>query len=1066
MKKNLRKEIPFIKKPQVYLGTVLLLFFSSISVAATLSNVKAEKKLHALNKDVTTFALTVKGTVTDAGSGETIPGVSVKVKGVQGATTITGANGRFSIVADDNATLVFSYVGYDPIEVPVNGQSSLVVKLTSSNKNLNEVVVVGYGTQKRISVTGAIDKVSGATAVEGRPVINTVQALEGESPNLIIQQRSWVPNGGNFNINIRGTGSTGNNDPLIVIDGIIGGNLSTLNPSDIDNVSVLKDAGSAAIYGSRSAAGVILITTKKGKIGAKPTVTYSGIYGSQVPIILIHPVSAYQNALDKNMSLANSDESPQYTDQQLAAIKAAGDGNWRLETILHNAPQTNQNVSVSGGSPTSTYLMSFGYFDQQSNLEKSQLNGAYGLKRYNFRLNQTAILDNFSTGWNVAYIKTLINEPVVGDPSGLIGDVFRAPLTDSFQDAQGNYTTGFVTYNPLDVLRNGGYRYTNNDEINGSFNAAYAITPDLKIRATFGGVVSANTQLRRQVQLNFYPTGTYNTDRETQNTNSKSLQTNTNVLAEYDKKFGKNNLTVLAGVENESYQIESSSIQDDLTDALLGVPTTGTTIDAGGSYNTIAGTGNPNSFPNTYEYSINSFLARATYSYADKYFLEASIRGDAASKFPAGKREGYFPSISGAWRLSQEDFMRSYRENVGDLKLRANYGTLGNQSVNPYQFLSTFTNNSNIYAFNNSAVSGATHNLANPNITWEQAATFDVGLDGSLLKGKLNFGFDYFNKVTSRILAPRQDVPTFFGSSFPTYNTSKVQDRGWEAKVTYSTRGAFSQNISFNIANATSKLLAFSFNQTENVFQREEFEFVRRVGEPITVYQGYKVAGIYQTQAQVNSLPRFAQYTTGLAPGDLYFVDKNHDGVIDTKDKFVLGDPFPHYTFGFNYNASYKGFDVTVFIQGVLKRVELIRGELLEPYHFTNYGGTVYQSSSDFWTPQNTGAKYPRLAEHGTVSNSNNWRTGSDQYLFNTAYGRLKNLQIGYTFPAGLLTGAGIKRARVYVTGQNLITVSPLKLADPENTEFGNNLDNTSGANSPRSYTTPKIYAVGLDLTF
>ncbi len=1065
MKKNLLKEIPFIKKPQVYLGIILLLFFSSISVAAKVNNVKAVKKLYASNEDINAYVSTVKGTVTDAATGEVLPGVSVKIKGSKGATTITDVNGRFTISADDNATLVFSYVGYDAIEMPVNGQSLLAVKLTPSNKNLNEVVVVGYGTQKKVSVTGAIDKVSGAVVVDGRPVTSTVEALQGESPNLIIQQKSWVPNGGGYNINIRGTGTLGNNDPLVVIDGIIGGNLTTLNPSDIDNISVLKDAGSAAIYGSRSANGVILVTTKKGKIGAKPTVTYSGIYGTQVPIILIHPVSAYQNALDKNMSLANSGEPAQYDSAQLAAIQAAGNGDWRLETILHNAPQTNQNFSVSGGSPTSTYLMSFGYFDQESNLVKSALNGAYGIKRYNFRLNQTATLNNFSTGWNLAYIKSMINEPVVGDPSGLIGDVFRAPLTDNFQDAQGNYLTGFVTYNPLDVLRNGGYQYSDSDEINGSFNVAYAITPDLKIRGTFAGIVAANSKLRRQVQLEFYPSGSYNTDRETQNSDSKSLQTNTNVLAEYTKKFGKSNLDVLGGVENESYHIQSNAIQDDLTDALLGVPTTGTTIDAGGSYNSIAGTAGTG-FPNTYEYSINSFLARATYSYADKYYLESSIRGDASSKFPSNKRNGYFPSVSGAWRLTEEGFMHAYKENIGDLKLRANYGTLGNQNVNPYQFLSTFNNNSNVYAFNNNAVSGATRNLANPDITWERAASFDLGLDGSMVKGKLNFGFDYFNKITSDILAPRQDVPTFFGSSFPSYNTSKVQVRGWEAKITYSTRGEFSQNISFNIANSTSKLLAYSFGQTENVFQREEFEFVHRVGYPITVYQGYKVAGIYQTQAQVNTLPRFAQYTTGLAPGDLYFVDKNHDGVIDTKDKFILGDPFPHYTFGLNYNASYKGFDLTIFIQGVLKRVELIRGELLEPYHFTNYGGTVYQSSSDFWTPQNTGAKYPRLAEHGTVANSNDWRTGSDQYLFNTAYGRLKNLQVGYTFPSSPLAKIGIKRARIYVTGQNLITVSPLKFADPETTEFGNNLDNTSGADSPRSYPTPRFYGMGLDLTF
>jgi hypothetical protein len=308
-------------------------------------------------------------------------------------------------------------------------------------------------------------------------------------------------------------------------------------------------------------------------------------------------------------------------------------------------------------------------------------------------------------------------------------------------------------------------------------------------------------------------------------------------------------------------------------------------------------------------------------------------------------------------------------------------------------------------------------------------------------------------------------VPTLFGSPFPTYNVSKVQNRGWEVKLTYASRtGDLAQNFTFSLSDALSKLLAFSYGQTENVFQREEFEFVRRVGEPITVYQGYKTAGIYQTDAEVASYPKFASNTVGI--GDLKFVDRDGNGIIDKNDKFVLGNPFPRYTFGFAYNATYKGFDASILIQGVLKRDALIRGELLEPYHFSNYGGTVYDVNSDFWTPQNTSAKYPRLAENGTPSNANNWRTGSDIYLYNAAYGRLKNLQIGYTLPNTFTSKAGIQRVRIYVTGQNLLTISPLKFTDPEGTEFGNNLDNTVGANSPRGYPVPKFYGMGLDLTF
>ncbi|MGF7037608.1 SusC/RagA family TonB-linked outer membrane protein [Mucilaginibacter lappiensis] len=1059
MKKKLRTAISIFKKPPFCIVVMVMLFLSNAGIAGGFKNIVPGKISLTAKINRRPIAITVKGTVTDGASGEKLTGVSVGVKGKQ-AGTLTDVNGNFSINVDGTETLVFSYIGYESVEVPIGGKTTINVKLTSTNKSLNEVVVIGYGTAKKVSLTGAVDRVSGTQAVEGRPVTGAIQALQGESPNLIIQQKGWSPSGGgSYNINIRGTGTTGNNDPLIVIDGIIGGDINTLNPNDIDNISVLKDAGSAAIYGSRSANGVILVTTKKGKLGTKPSITYNGIYGTQVPHFTFHPVSAYDNALDKNMSLANSGRPPQYSDQQLADIKAKGDGDWRLETIMHNAPQTNQNLTISGGSPTSTYLMSFGYFDQRNYLEKSLINGTYGLRRFNFRLNQTATLGNFSTGWNLTYAKIQYNEPF----NDVVGDALRAPLTDSFQDAQGRYITGFVTSNPLDLLRNGGFQYTNNDEINGSFNAAYAITPAFKIRAVFGGTVKANTQLQRQVDLKYYPTGESNSSRQTANYNTKSLATNTNLIAEYTKNFGKHSLNVLVGVANESYTSEGNGVRKSLTDSLLGVPTTGTIIDPGSNPGT---GGSYNSLTNTTETSLNSYFGRVSYSFANKYFLDGTFRGDASSNFPKNKRWGYFPSVGGSWRLSEEEFMSNYKEKVGDLRVRANYGVLGNQNVSAYQFTSSFNTNANVYAFNNTSTAGATRNLANTDLTWEKAATLDVGADATFFNGQLTVGADYFNKITRDILAPRQDVPTLFGSGFPSYNVSKVQNRGWELKITYATRGTFAQNFSFSISDAKSKLLAFSYGQTENVFQREEFEFVRRVGFPITVYQGYKTNGLYQSQAEVDSYPRFANYTTGLAPGDWKFVDKNNDGKIDAQDKFILGDPFPRYTFGFNYNASFKGFDLTIFIQGVLKRSALIRGELIEPYHFSNYGGTVYDSSSDFWTPQNTDAKYPRLAENGTVANNNDYRTGSDMYLFNAAYGRLKNVQIGYSLPAGLLSKISVKRARVYFTAQNILTISPLKFTDPEGTEFGNNLDNTVGANSPRGYPVPVFYGMGLDMTF
>ena len=999
---------------------------------------------------------TITGKVTDSGT-RPIPGVSVIIKGTtQG--TLTDVDGKYTLTyLSGEAILKFSFIGMKTQEVAIGSSTDINIVMEDEVKSLDEVVVVGYGTRKKESLTGAVDGLAGEKAVAGRPVTGVYQALQGESPGLIIQQRGYSPTGSNYNLNIRGTGTTGNNDPLIVIDGIIGGDLNTLNPNDIESFSVLKDAGSAAIYGSRSANGVILVTTKKGKLGSKPTIVYDGIYGMQDPRFTFHPVSAYENALDKNMSMVNSGRPVQYTDQQLSDIKTKGDGNWRLETIMKSAPQTSHNLTISGGSPTSTYLMSFGYFDQRSFLGSSNIDGAYGIKRYNIRLNQTATYGKFSTGWNITYAKIQLNAPY----NDVVGDVLRAPLTDSFQDDQGRYITGFVTSNGLDLLRNGGFIKTNNDEVNGSFSAGFDITPAFKIKAIFGGTAKGNYEQQRQIRLDYYPSGSSNTDRRTRDTNQKSLATNTNLLAEYNKKFGAfgiHDVSILVGAANESYLEERNGMRKSLTDPLLGVPTTGSVLDPGTdvSFNFVNG---------TKESSLNSFFGRGSYSYANKYYVDVTFRADASSNFPKNKRWGYFPSIGGSWRLSEENFMRNYKDKVGEIKVRANYGILGNQSVNPYQYRSTYNTNPNVYAFNNTATAGATRNLANEGLTWEKSATFDIGADATFFNGTLNVGLDYFSKITSDILAPRIDVPVIFGSNFPSYNVSKVQNRGWEAKVTYSHNGtAFTHRVTVSISDALSKLLALSAGQTESVFQREEFEFVRRVGEPITVYQAYQTNGLYQTLDEVATYPKFASATVTL--GDWKFVDQNNDGVINTQDKVILGNPFPRYTFGFNYNVTFKGFDATIFVQGVGKRESMIRGELIEPYHFSDYGGTVYDSSSDFWTPENTGAKYPRLAERGSASNNNNFRTGSDMYLFNTAYARLKNIQFGYTIPTSLLAKAKIQSARIYFTAQNVLTISKLKFADPEGGEFGNNYDNTVGANSPRGYPTPIFYGMGLNLTF
>ncbi len=995
--------------------------------------------------------LVVSGIVTEEGGGG-IAGVSVTVKGTN-LGTATSPAGNYSISIPDNISdpvLVFTIVGYVNQELAVNGNRILNVQMRKAEMVMEDVVVIGYATQKRTSVTGSVDGIS-KKAIEGKPTPNLSLALQGVSPNLIIQQRNFEPGQG-VNINIRGLGTLGDNTPLVVIDGIPGGDINLLNPNDIENISILKDAGSAAIYGSRSANGVILITTKKGRKNEKASLNYNAIYGIQSPRVTYEPVHAWENAYYKNESLANSGLQPIFTPAQIQQFQQQGDGDWRLDNILQRAPQQSHNLSISGGSANSTYLLSLGYLNQ----ENSFIGPGLGYKRYNIRLNQTTELGRFKLSTILSYAKVM-GKDHSSSASTLIVDAGRVPLYYSFTDSAGNYLTNPVSseFNPKAILEKGGYRKSDNDEVFGNLSGEYAITKDLKVRGVFGATVRSNHGVGRRMQINFLPGGVYGNDREVYDDNYKSLFTNLQLIAEYNKTIQAHSFNVLVGSANESFKSEGNRIVKTLTDPNLGTPTTGTVINQGSSTNSIQGTN---------ETSINSVFGRAGYSFDSKYFAEFNFRYDGSSKFAKDNRWGFFPSVALAWRVSEESFMTGVKDWMNDLKIRSSYGVLGNQNVNAYQYQTTFFNFTNAYGYNGNAVGGAGFLLGNPELTWEKAATLNIGADAQFFNRKLEVSFDYFDKTTKDILYTRRDVPAIFGSGFPDYNVAEVKNRGWEVKATYNMRGKrLFQSVSINLADNLNELMSLTSGANQQVERKEEFELLRRVGFPITVYQGYRRDGYFQTLDDIQSGAKFSG--SSVQPGDIRFVDRNKDGVIDDSDKFILGNPFPRYTFGFTYTASIKGFDLMVFVQGVGKRDAMIRGELVEPFHF-GYGGTMYRHQTDFWTPTNPNAKYPRLAEAGSPSNTNNYRTGSDIYLYDAAYARLKNVQVGYTIPVNITRKAHIQRARIYFTGQNLFTLSKLNFFDPELTEFDNNTGFNAGANSARAYPLPVFYGAGIDITF
>lgn len=996
----------------------------------------------------------VHGRITDE-KGQPIPGVSIQVKNTSKGT-VTDIDGYYKLsFTGDNVVLDVSFLGYDKQELSSAG-GLLNIQLKASNTTLNDVVVVGYGTQRRATVTGAIDQVK-AQQIEGRPVANTVQALQGAAPNLIIQQPNAQP-GAAMNINIRGLSTLGDNTPLVVIDGIPGGDLNLLNPTDIDNISVLKDAGAAAIYGSRAANGVILVTTKRGSKTAKPTVTYNGILSITQPKILFHPVKGYENMMLRNEAIvnANPNQTPIYSPADIEAQKERGDEEWILDAILENAMQQNHNLSVSGGNDKTTYMVSAGYLDQANNF----VGPNYGLKRYNYRMNLTTEIGRFKFTSLLSYTHADLKDQSY-DAGFLMADAERTPTYYALKDSLGRYLTNDVLteFNPLGILEKGGSVKNDNDNLFGSFTGELAVTKDLKLRGVLGGTLNANHRFGRVQEVDFFPKGTYGQDRTTDDYNEKNLFINTQLLAEYTKTLGKHNIYFLGGFTNESFTKRGNEVKLKYTDPDLGTPTTGTIVDPGST----------NTNQNTTETSLNSFIGRGSWSYEDRYFAEVDFRADESSKFAQGHRWGYFPSISGGWRISNEKFFAPFTNTVNELKLRASYGVLGNQNISPYQYLTTYTVYNNTYGFNNVPVSGTGFTLSNPDVTWEKATTLDGGVDVGLFENKVTASFDYFSKLTSNILLV-PPTPGAYGGAVPFFNLGKVRNQGWEFSIHYRTGNTVRQEFGFNIADSHNEVTYLDGQQY--ISSGDEMQVILKEGLPYNSYIGLKRDGYFQNLDDIQKAAKPAGLDVG--PGDIKFKDKNHDGVIDDNDRYVLGNPFPRYTFGFNYNVSYKGFDLGLLIQGVGKRAMFIRGELVEPFHY-NYSQVIYEHQLDYWRPDNPNARYPRLAANGSASNTNNFRRGSDLYIFNGAYGRLKNVQLGYSLPARTVQHIGMKKLRFYLTGQNLLTIAGVKFIDPESTEFKNgtgagnqqnNLSVTAGGNSGRAYPTPVYYGFGIDATF
>jgi len=999
----------------------------------------------------------VQGRVTDT-HGEPLPGAAIVCR-EHGKRTFADSNGRFSMDIPAGSTIRVSFIGFTAKEINTGSNTFIRLSLKENIQEIEETVVIGYGTTTKRKMTGAVDLI-GSEAIEDKPGHNITEMLQGLAPSLIIQQKDFNPNSPNTNINIRGISTINSNTPLVVIDGMVSpdNSLSNINPNDIDNISILKDAGAAAIYGSRSANGAILVTTKKGKRNESTTVKLNMVTGWQIPYIHYEPVSGYDNAKKRNEALTNSGLPKEFTENQLLDLyRHRSEENWFLRQIFQTAMQKDYNVSVTGGTNVITYMVSAGYFDQESNYTG---NKDYGKQRYNLRSNLTAETGKMRFQALMSFSQT---NSINTTGTSLERDASRVPPYYYYKmKDEGRYLINDILseFNPLGSLEAGGTDKTRENCLTINTSAELDLSPNLKLKGMFGADINGTHNYTRLLTVpyytNIYQLNPVRYDRATRRAgdrNDDSYMTNSQLLLNYDRETGLHSLNVMLGITNES----ASNNANGMT-VIYSNPDFGTSTSDGAYVKLGDGTMlSPEKFKHT---SITSALGRVVYEYADKYYGEFNFRYDASSKFSKSYRWGFFPSVSGSWRLSEEKFMKGYKKNVGELKLRGSYGILGNQTIGAYDRFTTYNLYNYAYSFNNNAVTAAGFTLGSNDLRWEKTRTMNFGIDANFFRNRLNLTFDCFYKRTIDILM-RPVTPSVFGTTPSMRNIGEMSNRGWEMTVKYSARtGKVEHTLTANISDTFNKLEKFPDN--EQISPIEELWILLKTGVPINSYYGYKTVGFFKSYEEIASsaLPVGER----VQPGDLKFVDRNNDHIIDFNDRFILGNAFPRYTFGLSYALRWKGLDLSLALNGVGKRDMMVRGELVEPF-WGNYSYVIYKHQLDYWSENNTKARFPRLVSPGSSSSSNNYRMGSDLYIFNGAYIRLKNITIGYTLPQQLTRRVGISKLRIYAIGQNLLTLSHNSFIDPESTEFDGRMMYET-ANTGCNYPTLKYVGVGLDVDF
>lgn len=973
--------------------------------------------------------ITISGNVKDD-TGLEVIGATIIVEGNATIGTTTDVDGNYVLNnVPSNGNLVFSYVGMKSQTVAVNGRSRIDVTMASDTELLEEVVVVGYGTQKKVNLTGAVSAVTGDEMVK-RPVTNPATMLQGQMPGVRIIQGLGQPGNESVQIRVRGQGtySSAGSDPLVLIDGVPG-SLSTLNANDIESVSVLKDAASASIYGARAANGVVLVTTKSGKDGGFK-VNYNANFGVHNPTKMLNIVTNSADYMElTNEAKANSGISTGlYTQDMINSYRNATDRvkypnfDW-LGYMFNSAFVQNHSLSLNGGNKGTTYNITLGYVDQPGTMK------GFTFDKYNFRTNVKSDLKDWITvGVNIAMEKGNQKNPRQSHDDAFLSTLSQAPTYMPFLP-DGRYVNSAYNFeshnkNMVAIVENDVMRTTTNYDVSSQLWADIKLAKGLswysKMAVNLGDV--SYKDWRPIVNLYDYHSGNFARTLDVGGEglishNNRNYYTNFFTYLKYDFNIDQaHNFGLQAGYSQEynNYQFLQGYRQKYVTNNLQ-------ELNAGtAAVQTANG--------NTTEWVLNSYFGRFNYNYMEKYLFEANVRYDGTSRIAKDTRWGFFPSFSAGWRLTEEDFIKNAEINwLTNAKIRASYGLLGNQNIGgdfpyPYQDLLNFTGD---YAFDNSVLSPgvAQSALANSLLKWESTSVADAGLDLQLF-GKLNITYDWYRKHTFDILRQAQ-VTGALGLSAPFVNSGDMLNTGHELTVQYNDRinqGALSglqYGGGFFVDVFRNKLIKFGAREIDGYVIREN-------NLPYNSYYMLDAIGIFQTQEEVDNSP--TQFSGNFGPGDIKYRDVNGDNVIDNDDRVTVPGRFPKFEYSFNGNASWKGFDLSFLFQGVEGRRIYTDGWGLEP--FIQGAAPTLDFVNNRWTGSGTSNFYPKIYYGWDGTNPN--RRASTWYLQDASFLRLKNLTVGYIIPANITSKVSIDRIRLYFSGDNLLTFTKYKGLDPE----------------------------------